>query len=840
MAHRTGRMAGPLGTLACGASAIVLLLSPAGARAELMIPVTVSITEVVQLDADQDPGGFGIGQSLADVYAVVNIDGAAFSSEPDICDNPPPTPPEQSVFDVPYVFFNEEGTIVDPSCGTVPWTFTVDVPVSRFMANPAGLPVRIWIYDRDGGLGGDDDPLADFVLDVPFGGRWTGARAWPENCLSSSLAGVCWQIEAGQDSDGDGLLDEWEQGYVDVDGSGTFDPAVDLDLAALGADPFHKDLFLELDWRIGFPPRRAELQQVIEAFAAAPIDAGGVPNPDGRPGITLHVDTGELTENGVLVGENLGGGNELAAGFPVCSLSRDPGAFYPAKAANFDAARRGLVFRYGITSTQCCPFGPSLGTPCFIDAQCPDAFCPDSGGQAEIGGNDLVVWNTNFQGSTIMHEIGHTLGLQHGGDVSDNCKPNYLSIMNYDHNEIQRLDGSTVLDFSPARQPDGTRGTAPLPDLIEDAGLDEPPALDPADPHHLIAFTDPNRNKLFRPVGTAIDWNNMNGAVELDRTVNIDTSNADGDPEKCTNADLRTAQNPLTGHDDWTAVSLPFIQFGESSDGPVNPVEDPEPTDAEILRLRQVLNTADLAMTKSGPAGPVEAGAEFDLTYDLAFANEGPNPAVQVLVTDALPPGATVLALNPACVETAAEQVRCDLPALLPGDTAGLQLAVRAPARCAGGLPAAIVNQATIANAYQRAGPDPDPADNTARVETAVIDTTPPTLVLNVSPDTLWPPDHRLIPIVVTAESADACDDSPTIRLLSVTSDEPDDIPGSGKTGPDVQEAAVGTDDRQILLRAERSGGGDGRLYTLTYEAVDASGNATRGSITVTVPQSRR
>ncbi len=37
----------------------------------------------------------------------------------------------------------------------------------------------------------------------------------------------------------------------------------------------------------------------------------------------------------------------------------------------------------------------------------------------------------NVFGGILMHELGHNLGLQHGGDEDLNWKPNYLSVMNY-------------------------------------------------------------------------------------------------------------------------------------------------------------------------------------------------------------------------------------------------------------------------------------------------------------------------------------------------------------------------------------------------------------------------
>jgi len=58
---------------------------------------------------------------------------------------------------------------------------------------------------------------------------------------------------------------------------------------------------------------------------------------------------------------------------------------------------------------------------------------------------------------------------------------------------------------------------------------------------------------------------------------------------------------------------------------------------------------------------------------------------------------------------------------------------------------------------------------------------------------------------------------------------------GDGDTSGDIQEAVFGADDREFYLRAERSGTADGRIYTITYEARDASGNATVRQATVTV-----
>jgi hypothetical protein len=124
-----------------------------------------------------------------------------------------------------------------------------------------------------------------------------------------------------------------------------------------------------------------------------------------------------------------------------------------------------------------------------------------------------------------------------------------------------------------------------------------------------------------------------------------------------------------------------------------------------------------------------------------------------------------------------------------------------------------------------------------------IADTTPPDIrALSVSPSLLWPPNHRMRAAHVTLDASDACDPAPTVKLVAVTSNEPGHprLPGAGNAEPDISDAAMGTDDRDVNLRAERSGRNVGRVYTLTYELADASGNTTRQSVEVRVPHDRR
>jgi hypothetical protein len=134
---------------------------------------------------------------------------------------------------------------------------------------------------------------------------------------------------------------------------------------------------------------------------------------------------------------------------------------------------------------------------------------------------------------------------------------------------------------------------------------------------------------------------------------------------------------------------------------------------------------------------------------------------------------------------------------------------------------------------------DPDGATDEAEVIITTADRTPPILSLRASRTSLWPPNHRLVPIELAWEVTDACDGNPRVALKTVHSNEPDDAPGDGdgRTGGDIADVTPGTSDRSILLRAERGGEGSGRVYEITYEARDAAGHAASAIAIVRVPR---
>ena len=247
------------------------------------------------------------------------------------------------------------------------------------------------------------------MIDTNTAGDWTLVNFATPAGQNDVPAGVV-------DSDGDGIPDS-----AKVPG-GTYGG---LDLYAMGARKGRRDLFIQVDYMggsdVALTPRKESLQKLTDVFAAK--------------GIAVHLDAGSLYSSSFDPASfNLGGGKAVA--YAKCLQLKSSGTpaagctnFYDYKSTYFDL-RRKFVFHYMV-------FGNSQNT---------DGSCGSSG-LGEVEGNDFFVtlgscgFSTssttainvlvNGQAASLMHELGHNLGLLHGGFEDNNYKPNYYSVMNY-------------------------------------------------------------------------------------------------------------------------------------------------------------------------------------------------------------------------------------------------------------------------------------------------------------------------------------------------------------------------------------------------------------------------
>ena len=124
-----------------------------------------------------------------------------------------------------------------------------------------------------------------------------------------------------------------------------------------------------------------------------------------------------------------------------------------------------------------------------------------------------------------------------------------------------------------------------------------------------------------------------------------------------------------------------------------------------------------------------------------------------------------------------------------------------------------------------------------AQIRVSVTDTSAPILAPVPDKNILWPPNHKMVNVSI---QANARDNSGGTVLLSavVSSNEPQNELGDGDTSPDWTEPVID----QVIgvitlqLRAERSGSGNGRVYTIRVTATDTSGNSSYGDVNIIVP----
>ena len=284
-----------------------------------------------------------------------------------------------------------------------------------------------------------------------------------------------------KDTDADGLLDLWESSTTPLhDPSGEVLP----NLAAMGASPTEKDFFVEVGYMKtdgplsygGAPPKPAHthlpdpraLQSIAEATNAqgirAHFDIGGsyqAPNIDPATGLPYPalpsiptcqsawewrcaIVPASVARGGESVDETVTVCPPDASKPWVCQFSTYPGTvgwktgFRFIRDERFDNNRKDM-FHYVL-------FAHALGLPKSADETSLDFHVPRTNtGVADLPGGDAMITLGAFddisgrpvgtpfmQASTLLHELGHNFWRRHGGEfLQPNCKPNYLSVMNY-------------------------------------------------------------------------------------------------------------------------------------------------------------------------------------------------------------------------------------------------------------------------------------------------------------------------------------------------------------------------------------------------------------------------
>ena len=323
---------------------------------------------------------------------------------------------------------------------------------------------------------------------------------------------------------------------------------------------------------------------VTAAFAKAPVA-----NPDGSTGISLHLEDDEVMPDQKWIGRLLSNGQPD----PTDPYNVDPFLWFKAVKQNgingvggfgtvaeranpLSLAAKALVYHYAIFADQFA----------LARSDSPGISLTTSG-LAEFGGNDLIValggWGesrdtTENEAGTFMHELGHNLGLDHGGGDDVNLKPNYQSVMNYEfqvpatwmyedtnHDGIQ--DGNEKDINGNGNFGDSTWSlnySTQLLDPVDENNLDETKSVGgiPGD----WEIVRPNKTIVLTS-GPA-DWNG-NGMIDTSTI----TSGIDLNKDK--------ALTVINGYNDWANLKYYFRESYDAANGM------PSPDDYDGLTLEQ-------------------------------------------------------------------------------------------------------------------------------------------------------------------------------------------------------------------------------------------------------------
>lgn len=362
-----------------------------------------------------------------------------------------------------------------------------------------------------------------------------------------NLVPNCSSYNPSGDADGDKLCDAWEvtsgtcglkipyNGRIFAWGSAAGDGC---------PNPNKKDVYFEIDYLKGHSPDSSVLSTIRNAFAKAQLDAPDFDNPDGSTGIKLHL----------ILNEQIDYHSDTINGLITCSGST----------TEYDSIKQA---RFGTSNERSSPYAVDYLTAkkmawhyaLFVHSI---EDSPTISGRAELPGNDVLVSLGRFTGgvgsvdeqvSTLMHEMGHNLGLDHGGPDADNCKPNYISIMSYSR-QFKATYPSLArnLDFSNTTL--NTQVKTNPPGLSEPIGISSYPS--PTQPKTVYGVNGVPR---YTNTGETVDWN-WNG-VETDTSVAQNINNLG------TNSCTGTGSSTLESYDDWDHLNFDMFSGCGGSDG---------------------------------------------------------------------------------------------------------------------------------------------------------------------------------------------------------------------------------------------------------------------------------
>lgn len=351
-------------------------------------------------------------------------------------------------------------------------------------------------------------------------------------------------ITCTDDIDQDGIPD-----CSEVEGS-TF---AGISLYELGARTNQKDIFIEVDYMDssdeGVIPRREALQKVVDSFA--------------NENISIHFDVGDLFDQASGINPanfDLGGGNQvpfsagISLNIPVSDSRVD---LYDIKRSHFNFSRL-PIFHYMLMA---------------YSQQSNGSAGPS--GVAEIGANDLLIslggWGLNsasganknelinIQASTIMHELGHNLGLLHGGNEERNYKPNYVSIMNY----MYQLEGLPSIGINEGDRFYYTADNYNGNNACNSENITMTYPFDGAYTNFIIDYSDGSSNTLNE--STLYEASGLSRAGSNDIDFDCDKSISSSSISMDINFDQQIT--PLSDHDDWARI---ILNFQSARDGSIN------------------------------------------------------------------------------------------------------------------------------------------------------------------------------------------------------------------------------------------------------------------------------